>query len=252
MRLVVLACSLFASSANTRGIVPANRAPAEQPAFASGEVATYRAGWGLFGRAGTATLTVTRDTLHTDTVAHAVLDVRGGIPGARFNERIESWMDPMTGASRRFLQHTRYPGFKRDRLRVFDAASRRWTGHTNAKPDSGLLPSSRPIDDLSTVFLARTLPLTVGVDVTLHDYWRPESNPIVLKVLRQETITVPAGTYQTIVVRPVIRTSSLFAEDGDAEVYLSTGSRRELVMLKAKLKVGTLVLKLQRYTAGSR
>lgn len=204
---------------------------------------------GVFGRAGNATLTVTRDTLRTDSLLHAVFAVRGGILGARINERLESWMDAKTTASHRFLQHTRYPGFKRDRLREFDLVNRRWTGHTNAKPDSGALPTSQPIDDLSAVFLARTLPLTVGQDVTLHDYWRPESNPIVLKVLRQETITVPAGTFETIVVRPIIRTSSLFAEDGDAEVYLSTGSRRELVMLRAKLKFGTLVLKLERYTA---
>jgi hypothetical protein len=63
-------------------------------------------------------------------------------------------------------------------------------------------------------------------------------------------VKVPAGTYQTIVVRPIIRTSSLFAEDGEAEVYLSDGPKRELVMLKAKLKLGTLVLRLERYSSG--
>lgn len=215
--------------------------------FASGETANYRAAWGIFGRAGGATLTVVSDTLDGSPVLHATLSVRGGIPGARLTERLESWMDPKTVASRRFVQHTRYPRFARDRVRSFDIAGKRWVGHTNSVADSGSLPTARPLDDLSSVFVARTLPLVVGEDVVLHDYWRPESNPIVLKVLRREVVAVPAGTFRTIVVRPIIRTSSLFAEDGEAEVYLSEGPRRELVMLKAKLKVGSLVLRLERY-----
>lgn len=215
--------------------------------FAAGETARYRAGWGIFGRAGSATLTIRRDTIHGDTALHAVLAVRGGIPGARITERLESWMHRTTIASRRFVQHSRYPGFSRDRLREFDSMTRRWTGHTNARADSGQLPTARPLDDLSAVMVARTMRLVVGQDVVLNDYWRTESNPIVLKVLRRETITVPAGTFRTIVIRPIVRTSSLFAEQGDAEVYLSEGPHRELVMLRAKLKVGTLVLRLERY-----
>lgn len=219
----------------------------ERFAFADGETARYRASWGILGRAGNATITVNRDTLRGDTVLHAALAVQGGIPGARFTEMLDTWMDARTLASRRFTQHTRYPSFARDRLRDLDAANLRWTGHTNARADSGTLPTNRPLDDLSAVFVARTVPLIVGQDVVLNDYWRPESNPITLRVLRTETIKVPAGTYQTIVVRPIIRTSSLFAEDGEAEVYLSEGAKRELVMLKAKLKLGTLVLRLERY-----
>lgn len=224
----------------------------ERIPFVDGETAQYRASWGIFSRAGSATLSVTPDTIQGDTVLHATLSVRGGMPGARITERLESWMDAHTLASRRFVQHSRYPGFARDRLREFDATHQRWTGHTNARADSGQLPTTRPLDDLSAVFVARTLPLTVGQDVVLQDYWRPESNPILLKVLRLETVTVPAGTYRTIVVRPIIRTSSLFAEDGEAEVYLSEGAQRELVMLKAKLKVGTLVLRLEHFTSTTR
>lgn len=249
---VLLACIIaVVSGANpSPPAAQPTQAQAQIP-FALGERASYRASWGVFGRAGNATLNVTRDTLRGDTTLHAVLAVRGGFPGARITERLETWMDRESAASRRFLQYTRYPGFSRDRLREFDAAALRWVGHTNAKADSGQLPTSRPIDDLSAVFVARTLPLVVGNDVVLHDYWRPESNPIVLKVLRTETITVPAGTYRTVVVRPIIRTSSLFAEDGQAEVYLSTGEHRELVMLKAKLKLGTLVLRLERYAVAA-
>lgn len=242
--LTLATLTLTATLKQGAGIVGGNQ---ETSWPALGEHATYRASWGIFGRAGNASLVVRRDSLKGDAALHATLEVKGGIPGARINERLETWMDPTTIASRQYLQRTRYPGFSRDRVRQFDAVNRRWSGFTNAKADSGQLPSARPIDDLSAIFLARTLPLAVGSEIVLNDYWRSESNPIRLKVLRMETVTVPAGTYHTIVIRPVIRTSSMFAEDGEAEVYLSTGPRRELVMLKAQLKVGTLVLKLERY-----
>jgi hypothetical protein len=246
MRPLLIALTTTLLSANAFMATAIEEDARRERATSGGEVATYRASWGVLKRAGTATLTTTRDTIDGDTVVHAVLVVRGGVPGARVNERLESWMNLSTMASHQFLQRTRYPGFTRDRLRKFDASHRRWVGHTNAKPDSGRLPSSRPIDDLSAVFLARSLSLDVGSEVTLNDYWRPESNPVVLQVLRQETITVPAGTYETLVIRPIIRTSSLFADQGEAEIYVSTGPHRELVMLKAKLAIGTLVLALER------
>ena len=184
---------LIVSTSTTQAAIQPN-VLAHDTAIAIGEVATYRASWGIFSRAGTAVLSVTRDSLRGESLAHATLAVTGGIPGARINERLETWIDEQSLASRQFMQRTRYPGFSRDRVRQFDARTQRWFGSTNSKPDSGQLPTSRPIDDLSAILLARSLPLVVGTDIVLNDNWRTESNPIVLKVLRKETVSVPAGT----------------------------------------------------------
>ena len=45
-----------------------------------------------------------------------------------------------------------------------------------------------------------------------------------------ETITVPAGTFRTIVVQPVIQTRGLFSEGGRAEVYFTDDDRRLLIL----------------------
>lgn len=220
--------------------------------FAAGERATYRASWGIFGGAGTGTLELTADSLRGTPALHAVLAVRGGIPGARVDERLESWMHPGNLSSFRYAQRTRYPSFSRDRQRDFHAAERRWTGRTNDRPEEGELPSGRPLDELAFLYVARTLDLTVGKEHVLHDYWKSEGNPVRLRVLRRESVRVPAGTYNTIVVQPIIRTSSLFAEGGAAEVYFADGPAREIVMLRAKLSIGTLTLRLQQFRAGAK
>lgn len=218
--------------------------------FRPGESATYRASWGIFGGAGSATITLSPDTLRDRRLLHAALAVRGGIPGARIDERLESWIDSATLASHRYAQRTRYPRFSRDRVREFDPAGRRWTGHTNGRDESGELPTGRPLDEIAFLFVARTLDLTVGQAHTLSDYWRADGNPVVLEVVRREQVRVPAGTFNTVVVRPIIRTSSLFAEGAEAEVYISESPTREIVMLRAKLSIATLTLRLESYDAG--
>ena len=75
---------------------------------------------------------------------------------------------------------------------------------------------------------------------------------MVLRVLRKETVTVPAGTFNTIVVRPIIQTKGLFSQGGEAEVYFSDDARRILVMVRSKVPVvGSLSLHLKSFQPGA-
>jgi hypothetical protein len=60
-------------------------------------------------------------------------------------------------------------------------------------------------------------------------------------------VTVPAGTFQTIVVQPTITNAGgLFGEGGRAEVYLTDDSARTVVMLRSHVPVlGALALTLR-------
>jgi hypothetical protein len=64
-------------------------------------------------------------------------------------------------------------------------------------------------------------------------------------------VKVPAGTFATIVLQPVIKTKGLFGEGGEAELYFSDDAKRMLVMLNTKLSIGSLKLQLEKYEAGS-
>ncbi len=246
-----LAACLALAAPHTQAMAQAAAPPPFTRVFGAGETAVYKAGWGIFGSAGSGTMSLTRDTVRGHETLHAVLAIRGGIPGLRIDERLESWIDPSSLAAHRFQQRTRYPRFSRDRVREFYPSERRWSGTTNTRQENGELLTSRPLDEIAFIFLVRATDLVVGQELTSSDYWKSDANPVRLKVLRREVVTVPAGTFKTIVVQPIIKTSGLFAEKGEAEVYISEGASRELVKLRAKLSVGSLVLQLEKFTPGS-
>ena len=51
--------------------------------------------------------------------------------------------------------------------------------------------------------------------------------------------------FQSIVVRPTIKSKGLFSENGQAEVWLADDSTRTVLRLKSKLPFGTLYLELK-------
>jgi len=104
---------------------------------------------------------------------------------------------------------------------------------------------AEPLDDASFIFFVRTLKLEVGQTLSFSRYFRPNANPVTIQVLRRETITVPAGTFSTVVVKPIIRTSGIFSEGGQAELWFSDDSVHTLIQMKAKLSFGSINLYLR-------
>jgi hypothetical protein len=66
-------------------------------------------------------------------------------------------------------------------------------------------------------------------------------------VLRKERIRVPAGSFDAIVIQPVIKTKGIFSENGHAEIWLSDDDRHIMLQLKSKLSFGSLNLYLKSY-----
>jgi len=110
-----------------------------------------------------------------------------------------------------------------------------------------LPPVAQPLDDGSFLYFVRTLPLVVGETYNFSRYFVPDRNPVTIRVLRKEQITVPAGTFNAIVVQPLIKTNGIFSENGRAEVWLSDDASRMVLQLKSKLPFGSLNLYLKSY-----
>ena len=66
-------------------------------------------------------------------------------------------------------------------------------------------------------------------------------------MLRKERIRVPAGTFDALVIQPVIKTKGIFSENGHAEIWLSDDERHIMLQLKSKLSFGSLNLYLKTY-----
>ena len=251
-----------ASTASTSGVLGTSAAPPAPPAppapsalalalghlpFKDGERLEYQVKYGFLG-VGSATLQVLGlDTVRGTPTVHAQFTVQGGIRIYRMNDRYESWFDPRSFTTLRTIQHIDEGSYDRDR--DFEMYPERQMMSENGKPDTATV--AEPLDEASFLFFLRTIPLEVGQTYQFNRYFRPDRNPVTVVVERKEQVKVPAGTFNTIVVRPVIKTSGIFGEGGRAEVWFADDSTRTLVQLKSKLKFGSLNLYLRNRQIGS-
>lgn len=217
--------------------------------YVVGEHAEYEVRYGPFG-VGSGTLGVVGiDTLRGRDAYRVRLTLTGRVNVLLYRysirDTLESWIDTATLQSLRFTQrqlHQNKPRVKH--YEIFPDRQVFVDGDTPEQPSV-----SDPLDDISLLYVARAQPLDVGSTVEIPRHFKPASNPVTLKVLRRETIEAAGKKWNTIVVRPIIKTSTMFA-DGDGQVWLSDDSARVIVQVNTKVSVGSITLKLRSYTPG--
>src|SRR6476469_1552172 len=178
---------------------------------------------------------------------HTRFTVKGGIPFYKVNDRIESWIDTRTFESLQFLQDLREG--RRDKERFYEIYPD--LGTYSEKGEVEHAPSvADPLDDAAFMYFVRTIPLEVGQTYEFDRYFRPDRNPVTIRVLRRERIRVPAGEFDAIVLQPIIKTKGIFSEGGRAEIWLSDDANRIMLQMKSKLPFGSLNLYLTSYQRG--
>lgn len=214
--------------------------------FGPGERMEYDVKFGAI-RVGNAHMEVVAlDNLRGRPAWHTAFWVQGGNFLYRVNDVYESWMDAETLSSLRFVQELEEGG--KDTERRFEIYPERaifiQTSKTPTKEEKSV---SNPLDDGSFLYFIRTIPLEVGQTYSFDRYFRPDRNPVRIRVLRKESVKVPAGTFNAIVIQPMIKTKGIFSENGHAEIWLSDDDRRIMLQLKSKLSFGSLNLYLKSF-----
>jgi hypothetical protein len=214
--------------------------------FGPGERLEYDVKFGAL-RVGNAHMEVVGlDNLRGRAVWHTAFWVRGGNFLYRVNDVYESWMDAETLSSLRFVQELEEGGKEVER-RFEIYPERAVFIQTSKKPAKEEKSVTQPLDDGSFLYFLRTIPLEIGKTYDFDRYFRPDRNPVRIRVLRRERVKVPAGTFNAIVVQPVIKTKGIFSENGHAEIWLSDDDKRIMLQLKSKLSFGSLNLYLKSY-----
>jgi hypothetical protein len=245
-RQVVCALALlaFGDGANSQVIRPQGEMPARHVPFGVGELLDYDIRV-AFARGSARLEIMGLDTVRGREAWHTQFTTRGGIPMFRVNDRYDSWIDVNTISTLRYDEDVHEANYERKRNYEFYPERKIYIEGADT-----VTTVPRPVDQTSIFYLIRTLSLRVGLDTSFSNYFMVDRNPIRLVVLGREHVKVPAGEFDAIIVRPIIKAKGIFAEGGDARVWISDDDRRIVVQIKAKvpnLPFGGLNLYLKSY-----
>jgi hypothetical protein len=178
------------------------------------------------------------------------MGISGGIGPLRVDDEYLSWMDVSTFQSWRYIRDVDQVGY--EARRHYEFYPERMTWERQDVEESGPLGSALPMDEIAFIYFIRAMSLEVGKSYTISRYFKDDGNPVVIEVLRKDQREVDGETYNTIVVRPIINTSGLFSEGGNAELHFTDDERRLLVYMKSNIPKfpGSLTLSLQTIQEG--
>jgi len=107
-------------------------------------------------------------------------------------------------------------------------------------------------DVLSAFYYVRTLPLEPGRTWHVRTHSSRKDYPLEVIVHGRERVRVPAGEFDCLVVEPVIQGEGLFQHEGKLTIWLTDDERRMPVLMKTKVKVGSIDASLKEYAPGAR
>ena len=235
-------------------LYPTNELAAAVP-FGPGEQMRYRVEIGWFD-VGEGHMTVEAlDSVRGNSTYRATMEIDAGILGLRVHDIYTTFFDVSTLQSWRFLREMNQVTYHATRHYEFYPEEGIWENEDKEeghKDRFGPLGSSLPLDDISLIYFLRQMPLEVGKTYTLSRYFKKDGNPLVIKVLRKERKKVDAGEFDCIVLQPIIQTSGMFSEGGEAEIWLSDDDRRLMIYMKSNIQgfPGALELYLKEYRPG--
>ncbi|MFA6092968.1 MAG: DUF3108 domain-containing protein [Elusimicrobiota bacterium] len=155
----------------------------------------------------------------------------------------ESWIDVSDLRSLGYSKKLHEGDFFRDEWVRFDYErkaffSKRFDKDGVVVSSSGTLAGTPVQDMLSSIYYLRPKSLKVGESVIL-DVNTKSDWPLIVKVLRKEKITVPAGTFNTVLVEPAVRKEGIFVQKGNRlQVWLTDDERHVPVFMSVQVFFG--------------
>lgn len=117
------------------------------------------------------------------------------------------------------------------------------------RPDSTMATSPEVHDLLSAFYAFRRMDYKIG-QISRLDLLdnRKFYKGVEIHCLRKETITVPAGKFECVVIEPKIHAEALFKAKGSLQIWLTNDARRIPVRMESKISLGRIRCDLLRVT----
>lgn len=244
-----------AASRDTAGILPdTNFLPPlrlrPNEAFGPGEYLEYEVGYG-FIKAGVATLEVRREVNYKGFKSLELVSTAKSYPALAklyyvedYNYSVLDYHGIFPWRYQKDVHEGRYKAF---RWADFDQKNRKIFTAKDTLEASDFVQ-----DALTALYYTRTLPLKVGETVSMEVFSDGKKYNLEVSVLKKEKVTVPAGTFRTVVVEPLLKTPGIFQQTGKIKVWLTDDRLRLPVLMKSRVLIGSISAQLKVFKLGER
>jgi len=217
-------------------------------AFKVGEKLTFDVKYG-FVTAGIASFHIPRIRKISGREAYHVTFEVNTVPSFdwiyKVRDRYETFVDVEGIFPWRFEQHIREGSFSRDFSAYFDQRKGK------AQTTEGVYPIPLYVNDIvSAFYLARTFDysnLKVNDTFHLQNFYKNKTYDLDVRFLGRETVNVAAGTFECIIVEPLVQEGGLFKSEGSIVIWLSNDELKIPVKVKTKVVVGSIDAELTKY-----
>lgn len=157
----------------------------------------------------------------------------------------ESYLDVEGIFPWRFEQHIREGKFSRDFSAFFDQRKNK------AKTTEGEYDIPKYVHDIvSAFYYVRTLDLgkmKKGERFNLKNFYRDKTHDLDVIYHGKETIEVPVGKFDCIIVEPLVREGGLFKHEGNILIWLTNDEAKIPVKVRTKIIIGYVESELTNY-----
>ncbi|MEW6195243.1 MAG: DUF3108 domain-containing protein [Bacteroidota bacterium] len=239
--LLFLSMNLLAQTTNFRKL--------DNKAFKLGEKLTFDVKYG-FVTAGVAEYSIPKITKIAGrdvfNIVFQVNTVSAFDPFYKVRDRYETYLDVEGLFPWRFEQHIREGGYSRDFSAFFDQRKGK------AKTSEGSYDIPKYVNDIvSAFYYARILDfskLKEGDKVHLENFYKDKVYPLDVVYRGKERVSVEAGTFDCIILEPLVLEGGLFKSEGNIVIWLTDDNLRIPVKVKTKIIIGSIDAELTGYS----
>lgn len=220
----------------------------ENVAFGVGEKLNFEIKYGFIS-AGTASMEVSRLVEYQNRPCYQIVTTAQSnsffSSFFRVDDRVESIVDALGIFSWRFEKELNEGKYHAFRMYEFDQR----TNLVYYGDDTISVPPFVQ-DPLSALYWIRTQELKAGNSVAMDNFADGRQTALEMRVLKKETITVKAGTFDCVVVEPLSNSVGVFKHDGRLKVWLTDDRLKMPVLMKSKVLVGSISAELTDFKLG--
>jgi hypothetical protein len=167
------------------------------------------------------------------------------------NDVQTSYLDAVDFVSWKFENDVHEGGYSARNREVYDQIKHKVARKHN--DEEVLVMDVAPFsqDIISCFYYYRLLPLEEGKTFAIPTQSGGKNYQLIVTVGKKEKITVPAGTFECFRVKPLIKEQTVFRNDEEIDLWITTDERHIPVKIKSGIVIGSIDVDLLEATLPS-